>query len=76
VVKNNFRNKKAAGTILPAVTQMDTPEKFQGGSAEQVMLNYSTAKYVVHEWLSKNSLDTFIELINKGNSFEKSYNRK
>jgi hypothetical protein len=55
---------------------MDTPEKFQGGSAEQVMLNYSTAKYVVHEWLSKNSLDTFIELINKGNSFEKSYNRK
>ena len=59
-------NKKAAGIILPDVTQMDTPEKFHNGSTEQIMLNYSTAKYVVHEWLAKNSLNAFIESINKG----------
>lgn len=68
--------KKAAGIILPDVTQMDTPAKFHSGSAEQIMLNYSTAKYVVHEWLAKNSLNTFIEAICKGYSFEKSYNLK
>lgn len=65
-------HKKAAGIILPDVTQMDTPEKFHSGSAEQIMLNYATAKYVVHEWLIKNSLNTFIEAIDKGYSFEKS----
>lgn len=69
-------NKKKGGLILPDVTQMDTPVKFHKGSAEQIMLNYSTAKYMVHEWLIKNSLDAFIEAINKGYSFEKSYNMK
>ena len=68
--------QKKAGIILPDLTEMDTPEKFHRGSAEQIMLNYSTAKYVVHEWLAKNSLNAFIEAINKGFSFEKSYNRK
>ncbi|MEO6327610.1 MAG: hypothetical protein ABIO55_01700 [Ginsengibacter sp.] len=66
-------NKKSAGIILPDVMQMDTPEKFHSGSNDQVMLNYSTAKYVVHEWLKKNSLNAFIDSINKGYSFEKSY---
>lgn len=69
-------NKKKAGIILPDVTEMDTPEKFHAGSAEQIALNYSTAKYVVHEWLTKNLLSAFIEAINKGYSFEKSYNVK
>ena len=68
--------KRAAGIILPDVTQMNTPGKFQSGSTEQVMLNYATAKYVVHEWLTKNSLDTFIKAINMGYSFEKSYYQK
>ncbi|MEP6927772.1 MAG: hypothetical protein ABI834_09055 [Ginsengibacter sp.] len=68
--------KKTAGIILPAVTQMDTPEKFHNGSLEQIMLNYSTAKYVVHEWLLKHSLNTFIEAINDGYSFDKSYNMR
>ena len=65
-------NTKAAGIILPDVTQMDTPEKFHTGSAEQIMLNYSTAKYLVHEWLTKNSLNIFIKAMDKGYSFEKS----
>jgi hypothetical protein len=69
-------NKKKAGIILPDVTRMDTPGKFHGGSAEQIMLNYATAKYVVHEWLTKNSLNAFIEAIDKGYSFEKSYNTR
>lgn len=69
-------SKQAAGIILPDVTKMDTPEKFHSSSAEQIMLNYSTAKYVVHKWLKKNSLNTFIQAIDKGYSFEKSYNRK
>ena len=69
-------HKKAVGIILPDVTQMDTPEKFHNGSAEQIMLNYSTAKYIVHEWLMKNSLNTFIKAIDNGYSFEKSYHMK
>ena len=32
-------NKKAAGIILPGVTQMDPPAKFHSGTAEQIMLN-------------------------------------
>lgn len=62
--------------VFRYVMLMDTPGKFHSGSAEQVMLNYSVAKYVVHEWLAKNSLNTFIDAINKGYSFEKSYNGK
>lgn len=65
--------KNRAGIILPDVTQMTTPEKFYSGTKAQVMLNYAVAKYVVHDWLKKNALKNFIESINKGNSFEKSY---
>jgi hypothetical protein len=69
-------SRQAAGVILPDVMRMDTPEKFHNGTAEQIMLNYSTAKYIMHEWLAVHSLNTFIEAINKGYSFEKSYNMK
>jgi hypothetical protein len=65
--------KKASGMLLPDVMQLDTPEKFHQGSNEQVMLNYATAKYVVHEWLLQHSLENFIKSINNGYSFRKSY---
>jgi hypothetical protein len=69
-------SKRAEGIILPEVKKMNTPEKFHNGSQEQIMLNYSMAKYVVHEWLKTNSLNTFIEAIDLGYSFEKSYSMK
>ncbi|MEO6454256.1 MAG: hypothetical protein ABIN97_09300 [Ginsengibacter sp.] len=69
-------NKKNTGIILPDVTQLTTPEKFHNGSVTQVMLNYSVAKYVVHEWLKTNSLSAFIEAINNGYGFEESYHMK
>lgn len=68
-------NRQRNGIILPDVTTMDTPEKFHSGSVKMVMLNYSTAKYLVHEWLKKNALNSFIESINKGDSFKKSFDK-
>lgn len=73
---DSLLHKKNMGIILRDVIRMNTPGKFHDGSTMSVMLNYSAAKYLVHEWLKKNSLDTFINSINSGWSFEESYNRK
>ena len=63
---DNFKN-------LPDVKQLITYSQFGTGNRERVMLNYSTAKYVVNEWYSKEKLEGFIQKINEGKSFEQAY---
>ncbi|MEP7163068.1 MAG: hypothetical protein ABI741_00160 [Ferruginibacter sp.] len=70
---DSLKAKKNAGAKLPDILQMKTPADFFSGSAETVMLNFSTAKYTIHEWLQTHSLQKFIEAINNGEGFEKAY---
>lgn len=64
----NFEN-------LPEVTQMLHPRQFGSGTREEVKLNYSTAKYIVEQWYSKEKLDRFLEHINNGSSFQEAYSQ-
>lgn len=66
---NNFKD-------LPDVKKMVSYAQFGYGSSEAVMLNYSTAKYVVHEWYTKEKLENFIQKINQGSSFEQAYGKE
>ncbi|MEM8524543.1 MAG: DUF1570 domain-containing protein [Bacteroidota bacterium] len=67
--KTNFEN-------LPAITQMQNPKQFGSGTREKIMLNYSTSKYLVEQWYSKEKLDRFIDRINDGASFREAYSQK
>ena len=68
--------KKNSGLVLPDVTQLRNASGFYAGTRETIMLNYATSKYIVHEWLKTHSLSRFIEDINKGLGFEKSYRQE
>lgn len=63
---NNFEN-------LPDVKKMNSYSQFGIGKREEVMLNYSTAKYEVGKWYTPEKLKTFVRKINKGNDFKNSY---
>lgn len=67
--------KKNAGLSLPDVTKLKNPSNFFSGDNETVMLNYATAKYIVHDWLKTHSLKSFIEALKRGKSFEKAYGK-
>lgn len=58
---------------LPDVSKMNSYAQFGSGTREEVMINYSTAKYEVEKWYTPKKLETFIQEINSGNSFENSY---
>ena len=66
VKSNGFKN-------LPNVKEMNSFAQFGRGTKEEVMLNYSTAKYEVAKWYTPKKLKTFIQKINEGNNFENSY---
>ncbi len=68
--------KKNAGLQLPDVTKLKKATDFFSGDNETLMLNYSMAKYIVHEWMKTHSLKKFIEAINEGDSFENAYQKK
>ncbi|MFT3909684.1 MAG: hypothetical protein QM737_09690 [Ferruginibacter sp.] len=68
--------KQNKGLQLPDVTKMNSLADFFAGDHETVMLHFSTAKYVVHEWLKTHSLKKFIEAINNGEDFEKAFSQK
>lgn len=63
---DNFKN-------LRDVTQMKSHAQFSSGSRATVMLNYSTAKYEVHQWYTPENLATFIKSINDGQNFEEAF---
>lgn len=65
-LSNNFQQ-------LPDVKQMSDYASFGGGSREEVMMNYRTAKYEVAKWYSPEKLESFIVKLNDGKSFEVSY---
>ena len=66
VKSNNFKN-------LPNVVQMNSYAEFGSGNHKEVMLNYSTAKYQVGKWYTREKLIRFIKKINNGNSFAEAY---
>lgn len=63
---NNFQE-------LVDVKQLKTGSQFGGGTREDVMLNYLTAKYELSKWYSKEKLEKFISNINNGDSFYEAY---
>ncbi|MEO6489659.1 MAG: hypothetical protein ABIO04_06935 [Ferruginibacter sp.] len=63
---------RKGGLSLPDVTQMENHGRFFSGD---IMLNFSTAKFTVHEWHRTHLLETFIEAINNGDSFKEAYNK-
>ncbi len=65
--------KKKNGLVLPDVMQFKKTGDFFSGTSASVMLNYATAKFVVHEWLKTHSLKKFINAIDKGENFETAY---
>lgn len=68
--------KKNKGLVLPDITKLNKAQDFFAGNHEAVMLNYSTAKYIVHEWLKTHSLERFIREIKNGKSFEAAYKQE
>ncbi|CAN5891586.1 hypothetical protein BH11BAC4_BH11BAC4_21720 [soil metagenome] len=69
-------SKKNKGILLPDVTKLSKPQEFFAGDHEAVILNYSTAKFVVHAWLKTHSLKKFIREIKNGKSFEVAYEQE
>lgn len=63
---NNFEN------MIDVKVLVDYPS-FGGGSREEVMMNYRTAKYEVSHWYTPKKLSTFIEELNDGKSFDEAY---
>ena len=68
--------KNNNGLTLPDVMLLKRPQDFFAGTTETVMLNYTTAKFIVHEWLKTHSLLKFITAINNGEPFETAYRLK
>jgi len=66
VLSDGFKN-------LPDVKSMKAYSEFGAGSRDEVMMNYRTSKYEIAKWYSKETLDSFIEKINMGASFEEAY---
>ena len=66
VLSNGFQS-------LPDVKSMDNYSQFGSGTREEVMMNYRAAKYEVAKWYSPEKLDSFIDAINEGNSFNEAY---
>lgn len=58
---------------LPNVKAMKDYSSFGSGSREEVMMNYRTAKYEVSKWYTPEKLESFIEKINDGKSFDEAY---
>ena len=67
VKSNVFQN-------LPKVEEMTSINQFAFGSRDEIILNYSAAKYEVGKWYSKEKLKSFVKKINDENSFEEAYN--
>lgn len=61
--------KKAAGVKLPDITIMSSPKDFFSPDYETTLLRFSTAKYIVREWLKEHSLNQFISDMNAGKDF-------
>ena len=61
---------------VPDVTKLKDPDAFFAGDNEMVMLNFTAAKYLLHEWLKTHSLTKFIVAINAGEKFENAYSQK
>lgn len=60
---------------LPKIEKMTSYKQFGSGTNKEVMLNYSTAKYVVNNWHSNKKLIQFINGINNGKSFDEAYKK-
>ncbi len=66
---DNFKN-------LPDVKQLRSGRDFHKGSHEEVKLNYMTAKHVVKNWYTPEKLESLIERLNAGSSFEEAWETK
>lgn len=66
--------KKKEGLILPDVTAYKKPNDFFNCNQQTLMLRFSTAKYLVHEWLKTHSIEKFLKAIRQGEDFETAYN--
>jgi hypothetical protein len=66
VKSGNFKN-------LPDIKKLRSSRQFLSGSHEQIMLNYMAAKHEIRNWYTKEKLNTFIEEINSGKTFEEAY---
>ena len=60
---NNFKN-------APDINNLKTDIQFYEGSADEVMLNYMAAKYIVKKWYTKEKLDKLISDLNDGLPFD------
>ena len=58
---------------LPDMKSLKSGGAFMGGSEEEVLLRFMTAKYVVGQWYSPEILQRFIAGLNRGESFEVAY---
>ncbi len=68
VKSNGYKN-------LPQIQSMTSYVQFGSGTNEEIMLNYSTAKYIVNNWHSKEKLTQFINRINNGSTFDEAYSK-
>ncbi len=62
------------GLKLPNVSNIANGSQFYSGDDNTITLHYTTAKYVLSEWLKTHSLVLFIQKMSKGEGFEKAYN--
>ncbi|MEO7522550.1 MAG: hypothetical protein ABIT58_00570, partial [Ferruginibacter sp.] len=67
---------KHNGLALPDIGKMNTATDFFSGDRETIILHFTIAKYLVHEWMKTHSLNNFISAINNGQDFEKAFSQK
>jgi len=70
---NSLRKYSADYTHMPDIKKLKTTKAFNAGTADEVILNYAAAKYIVAQWYTPAKLDQFVKSINKGRSFEEGW---
>ncbi len=70
---DSLKKKSNNFTELVDIKTLETGAQFGGGTREEVMLNYLTAKYEVSKWYTHRKLSNLISQINDGDSFVEAY---
>lgn len=68
-----WQQEIAKGLKPPDVRQLKNINQFMIGTADEVRMNFATARHEVSCWVTKEKLETLVDRINNGDSFEQAY---
>lgn len=69
----SWQQEIAKGIKPPDLQQLKKINQFATGTADEVRINYTTAKHEISRWMTNEKLAIFIERIKHGDTFEQAY---